>query len=498
MFVKAPVGGGIPAALLIVGLVGVSCATRPEVEATTAPTSTLTVTSTTGAAPTTQSEPVDPPGAGDPLAPSAGNPGYDVSRYDWRLSVNESTGALSGIATLNATAVEPASSVWLDYTGPAPERIQVDGRDARFSYTGPKIEIETDVDAGDKFTIEAILDGTPEALPTGDGWVHDEGLVYAMAVLPGDTASWIPLNDTPTDPAVFSVTVGTAPGVVALASGTPTVSDGVWTWETPVAVSEIGLAVGRFESRVVPSVSEPRITLSTPEGQIPPSEAAIDNVVGEMLTHLESYLGPFPFPTVGLTMIPGFPGANSTPGQIFLGVVDRHTIYHELSHQWIAGSVGTASSTDVWLREGITEYLAFLWISTQDGELPLESEMRSMYDLMAPSTRAPRDMQTRADRSDWAVYMRGPLTIHALRQAMGDDSFPGRTDRLDCGVRGSLLDDRGLHCRDAVSHRHRRRGPSHPVDRRGDAPPVPRNVNHPHQQDVASEQRAATHFEKED
>ena len=371
---------------------------------------------------TTQPVVSGPVGVGDPLAPWAGNPGYDAIRYEWRLAVDPSSGILSGTTLLTATAVEALDSISVDYSGPAPVSVSVAGEVVEFDYTSPKLDVPADLDAGETFTLEVILNGAPDAGTSGTGWIHQGDLVYTAALLPGDTASWVPLNDTPTDPAVFSVTIDAGVGT-AVISGTPMTANGETTWETPVAVSEVGMAVGAFEKRDVTSVSQPEVAVWTLQGQIPPSEQAIDNVVGDMLSFHESFLGPFPFPTLGLTKIQGLPGGNSTPGLIFLGVFDQLTMAHELVHQWIGGSVGTASSRDAWLREGIPEYLAISWLTSQEEESSLQERLRSMYEQIAPSTRAPRDVSDIGDRSDSAVFVRGPLAIHALHVAMGDQAF---------------------------------------------------------------------------
>jgi aminopeptidase N len=371
---------------------------------------------------TTQPVVSSPVGVGDPVAPWAGNPGYDVTRYDWRLAVDPSSGILSGTTLLTATAVDALDTISVDYSGPAPVSVSVAGKEVEFDYISPKLNVPADLEAGETFTLEAVLNGAPDAGTSGTGWIHQGDLVYTAALFPGDTASWVPLNDTPTDPAVFSVTIDAGAGA-AVISGTPMPANGETTWETPVAVSEVGMAVGAFEKRDVTSVSQPEVAVWTMQGQIPPSEQAIDDVVGDMLSYHESFLGPFPFQTLGLTKIQGFPGANSTPGQIFLGVFDQLTVAHELVHQWIGGSVGTASSRDAWLREGIPEYLAILWLTSQEEESFLQERLRSMYEQIAPSTRAPRDVTHRDDRSDNAVFVRGPLAIHALHVAMGDQAF---------------------------------------------------------------------------
>ena len=378
-----------------------------------------------------------PVGAGDPLVPWAGNPGYDVIRYDWRLSVDPSSGELSGTAVLTATALENLDSISLDYAGPTPEAVFVDGVKVEFDYSSPKLELPADIEAGNGFTVEALLNGTP-ASGSGFGWIHRGDLVYTVALLPGDTASWVPLNDTPKDPAVFSVMVDAGAGSVAVASGTPATSNGETTWETPMAVSEFGMAVGDFEQRRVVSVSRPQITMWTPAGPVPPNEEAIDDQIGGMLSYLESFLGPFPFPTLGVTKVDGLPGANSTPGQIFLGVFGRLTVAHELAHQWIGGSVGTESSRDSWLREGLPEYLAVSWVAEQE-EVSPEGRLRSMYERIAPSTRAPRDVDDPGDRSDDAIFVRGPLAVYALHVALGDESFRAGLAQLTAEYEGRSI-----------------------------------------------------------
>ena len=377
-------------------------------------------------------------GAGDPIVPWAGNPGYDVARYDWRLNVDSSSGAFSGTTIITATAIGELSSISLDYTGPTPEAVRVDGEQVEFHYASPKLEVPADLDVGDSFTVEVMLNGTPDKGTAGTGWIQRGDLVYTVALIPGDTASWVPLNDTPTDPAVFSVTVDAGAGSFAVASGTPTTTSGELTWETPMAVSEFGMAVGAVESREVTSVSRPEITVWTPVGRVAPSKQAIDDPIGDMLGYLESFLGPFPFPTLGLTKIEGLPGANSTPGQIFIGVFDRLTVTHELAHQWIGGSAGTASSRDSWLREGIPEYLAISWLARQE-DVPREERLRSMYEQIAPNTRAPRDVDDSGDRSDDGIFVRGPLVIYALHVALGDESFRAGLARLTSEFEGRSM-----------------------------------------------------------
>ncbi|MFZ0014916.1 MAG: M1 family aminopeptidase [Acidimicrobiia bacterium] len=374
-------------------------------------------------------------GLGDPVVPWAGNPGYDVSRYDWGLRFDPTTGTLSGTDRITATALQDKGSVSLDYTGPAPLSIRLNGEDASFDYEPPKIQLETDLLAGDEFEVEIVLGGSPEQTESRTGWLEDGELVYTVAVVPGDTASWIPVNDTPRDPAVFTVRIEADGGLSGIVSGTPGDTDPI-IWETPIPVSEVGLAIGVFENRRADGLTWPTLTISWPRDSIAPSEQATDDEIAAALPFLESFLGPFPFPTLGLTKIGALRGGNSTPGQIFLGVFDRLTVTHELAHQWIGGSVGSFDSSDSWWREGIPEYLALAWIATQDRGDDLTSTMREMYDQLGPTTRALRDVTERGDRGDRATYMRGALSIHAMHVAMGDDAFRKGLAGFAVGFRG--------------------------------------------------------------
>lgn len=386
-------------------------------------TITLTACSrTTAESPQTTDSGFEPIGLGDPIAPWAGNRGYDVIEYEWDLEVDVAAGSLGGSALLTASALEAIDAITLDYSGPEPVDVLVDGRRTEFEHSPPKLVVDHDVGEGVTFELEVVLDGSPEQGSGGLGWQPREEMVFTAAVLPGDTSGWVPLNDTPTDPAVFTVTID-AGDWSSVATGTPDQSDGAITWTTPMPASEFGMAVASFDHRRVDAIRFPIITVSTPAGQIPPSEQAIDEVVGDMLAHLTAFLGPFPFPTLGLTKIEGLPGANSTPGQIFLGVFDGMTVAHELAHQWIGGSVGTASSSDTWLREGIPEYLALLWMAENGGGGPLDQALRIMHEELGERTRALRDVAEPADRSDKAVWLRSPLAIHALRSEMGDEAL---------------------------------------------------------------------------
>ncbi|MGH8924456.1 MAG: M1 family aminopeptidase [Acidimicrobiia bacterium] len=373
----------------------------------------------------TASEPSDQPdGLGDPVVPWAGNVGYDAIRYQWDLIVDPAAGTLDAVTVMEAVGTKETPVLSLDFSGPTPSRVVVNGQVTEFEHHPPKLLVSHPTEPGEELRVEIDFEGNPEphtpaGFPGKLGWIHQADLVYSSAVLPGDTATWAPLNDTPLDPAIFSVLVSTPRGMGAVASGTPTETAGITRWETLLPVTEFGFAAGELQQRTL--AGDPLITFSAIAGLSLPSEPW-DERLPELVEFLEGFLGPFPFATLGLTQVTGLPGGNSTPGQIFLGMYEEELIAHELGHQWIGGSVSTASSRDVWLREGVPEYLAYAWIAERDST-SLDDRMQSIHTRLGRETRALLDVDEPADRGDDATYLRGALAFHALRKAVGDRDF---------------------------------------------------------------------------
>lgn len=368
--------------------------------------------------------PVQPEGLGDPVASWAGNTGYDAIRYQWELTVDAAAGTLDATTVMEALGTEDAPALSIDYSGPTPSQVEVNGLVTDFEHLPPKLLVSHPIEPGEELRVEIAFTGSPQShspkgFPGALGWIHRGDLVYTSAVLPGDMSTWAPLNDTPLDPAIFSVLVSTSSGVGVVASGTPTETGEVTRWETPLPVTEFGFAAGDMEQRVLDA--DPTIVFSAMAGLSLPSESW-DGRLPEVVEFLEGFLGPFPFPTLGLTHVTGLLGANSTPGQIFLGMYGEELIAHEVAHQWIGGSVSTASSRDVWLREGLPEYLAYAWMAERDGA-DLDHRMRTIHTRLGSETRALLDIDEPADRRDDATYLRGALAFHALHAAVGDRDF---------------------------------------------------------------------------
>lgn len=370
-------------------------------------------------------------GVGDPVFPRHGNPGYDAVSYDWHLEVDPEANTLSATATMSATALEGRDWVSLDFSGPAVESVELDGQPARFVEAEDKLVVEADLAPNEEFEVTVSYAGTPEPHVGGiegeRGWKHRSGLVYTASLFPGDTSSWVPMNDTPRDPATYRLRITTSDPYVATASGrlvgTHRDRDGTsFVWEVEIPVSEVAFAVGEFERHSLQGSAGLPIDLALPtRGLVKP---AWFKPVPEMIGLLSRRLGPFPFPSLGITWTPDpdFDG-DATPGRIHLSVATQDVLVHEVAHQWMGGAVGNASQRDAWPREGIPTYAEMLWLEHTEGGQAVRDQVAEWTGRLGASTRPPLHVDDPADRIDDVTFLRGALMLHALRQRLGDDVF---------------------------------------------------------------------------
>ena len=389
------------------------------------------------------------PGAGDVYYPDYGNGGYDVGHYDIRLRYYPDTDRLTGTTTITATATQDLSAFDLDFVL-ATRSVRVNNRAAGFARQGDHELVVTPARAvaeGDPLTIVVQYDDVPSSVVASGftSWNRtDDG---ALAVNePEISWWWYPSNDHPSDKATFDVSVLVPAGVEAISNGVPTrwaqpelSGWDRWSWRQgrPQATYLTFLAIGDFDTYQDTSADGSPIITAYNKRLDPVTAAAARSSVertDEVLDWEAGLFGPYPFDARGGVVTgagdQGFALENQTrpvyDGRSFTRGSNDSLIVHELAHQWFGDAVSVGQWRDIWLNEGFASYAQWLW-SEEQGEGTAAEIAAYVYSEVYPAGDPfwqvlPGDPGATRLFDD-AVYDRGALTLHYLRELVGDDDF---------------------------------------------------------------------------
>ncbi len=379
-----------------------------------------------------------PASLGDPFFPDAGNGGYDVGSYDLDLAYTPDSAELEGVATITAAATQDLSSFNLDFRNLRVASVVVNDAAATFTHSGQELVITpaAGIPHGSTFTVVVRYDGRPRNVidPDGskDGWVKtDDGAFVASE--PQGAPTWFPCNDYPTDKAMFSFEITVPKGVEAIANGElvgrqRAGNHTTWTYRTtePMATYLATATIGQFrldQDRVagIPSVVgvDPRVAAR--------SQSALRKH-GAMLRLWRKLFGPYPFGQTGVIVdfAPKVGYALETQTRpLFDKAADELTLAHELAHEWFGNSVSLERWPDMWLNEGFATWAEWRWTEAQGGETTAEA-LRYREKLPAGDNLwsfPPAVIPAPTALFSTPVYVRGAMTLEALRQSIGDRDF---------------------------------------------------------------------------
>jgi len=393
------------------------------------------------------------PGIGDTYYPTYGNGGYDVGRYKLKVAYDPAADRLDGKATLLARSTQRLCSFNLDFVGMNLHRITVNGERAGWSRTDHELTVvpRDDLRKGEDFRVTARYDGVPQefAIPGTDlrtGFMATpEGATVAGQ--PEVAAGWYPVNDHPLDKASYAFDVTVPKGYEVAANGflrgfKKKGKQVTWSWRAnePMASYLATIDIGHWD-----------VTEGTQAG-LPSYDAIASEITGglraeiedsrsrqgEIVDMLSNAFGPYPFKTVGM-IVPnqddlGFALETQTRpvySKLFWldndgnPVDDVGVVVHELAHQWFGDDVAVGRWQDIWLNEGFATYAEWLWEEHLGNATPAEI-FRATYESIP------------ADDPFWQVvvadpgiedlfgdsqYVRGAMTLQALRERVGDDAF---------------------------------------------------------------------------
>ena len=385
-----------------------------------------------------------PPGgddAGDRYVPGHGNGGYRVASYELDLDYRVNSNRLSGRATITAVATHALSRVSLDLAGLRVAKVFVNGRRAgRYAHRAGKLHIwpAIDITDGAEFVVDVQYSGNPKPMdsPWGElGWEElTEGVIVASQ--PSGASTWFPCNDHPSDKAHYRITVTTDSPYQVVANGRlvsrrTKASRTSWVFDqaAPMATYLATVQIGRYD--VLELASSP----VTMRGVLPTSQVRdFRSDFGrqqDMMKLFSRLFGPYPFGgyTVVVTDDPleipleaqgiSVFGSNHVDGR--RGA--ERLVAHELAHQWFGNSLTPSRWQDIWLNEGFACYSEWLW-SEESGGLSASQQVSKAYSRLSG---LPQDLVLSDPGPelmfDDRLYKRGAITLHMLRQQLGDDTF---------------------------------------------------------------------------
>ncbi|MBF8192329.1 M1 family metallopeptidase [Nonomuraea sp. K274] len=380
------------------------------------------------------------PGIGDPDFPKDGNGGYDVAHYDIAIDYTPASRQLAGVTTVRAAATQGLSSFNLDLSGLDVRAVTVDGAPATFSRAGAELTVRpaAPIDDDATFAVKVTYSGLPDAardganlgtygfIPTSDG--------AFVASEPNGSKTWFPNNDHPADKATFDFSITVPAGLTAVANGEmtgrPTTVGGKttykWRERHPMVTYLATATLGKFllrEGRTPGGIPNFAATDPAHKGSLD----KLYRLSGEITDYWATVFGPYPFSSTGGVVddySAGYALENQTKPLYGGFEPDEGIIAHELAHQWFGDSLSIRRWKDLWLNEGFATYAEWLW-SEHKGRKTAEETFKELHAQPAtdPIWAYPAGRARPDDLFNQSVYSRGAMTLHALRQAVGDTTF---------------------------------------------------------------------------
>ncbi len=377
----------------------------------------------------------------DSVYPDVGDPRVDALLYDLDLTWDPLDERLTATAAITFRATRTAPRFQLDLgPGLTVGRLALDGEGVGFARRGKNLVVKAPIEADQRYVLTLDYVGTPRPAPapttrsdfsTTGFTITDSGEVWTMQE-PYGAYTWYPVNDQPSDKALYDITVHAPAPWTGISNGTLTelrtdddTTTTAWQLTEPASSYLLTLAIGDYVHASNTTRSGLRVDYWTPRGMVMGLEGL--QSAAASIDWIEGKLGPYPFDSAGL-VVTDSQSAMETQTMLTLGnssyVLSPAVIAHELVHQWYGDQVSPADWRDVWLSEGMTMMMQWIY-QDEFGIQPLRESVRSSRaadqglrdDYGPPGDYDPQQF------GGSNIYYPPALMWNELRMALGDDEF---------------------------------------------------------------------------
>jgi hypothetical protein len=313
------------------------------------------------------------------------------------------------------------------------------------------IDLPAPLDLGDTVRITVHYHGVPAVDPSGfGGWYNTGTYIYNLGVaftsVPHSYGrAWFPCVDNFTERSSYEFIVRTHAGRNAWCNGellseTTLGGDTLerhWRIEETMPAYLASVAASNYVSvrDTFPSLGAapvPVVLVARPPDTTNMKNSFIN--LQQAFDHFEEWFGPYRWNKVGYVLTPLGAMEHSTsihyPQFIANGNLQyEHVMAHELAHQWWGNLVTCDKAEEMYINEGFSEYLSYLFQEAVYGTGRYRNVVRANH----------RKMVHRAhliDEGWWALadvpqeftygehsYNKGADVIHTLRGYLGDELF---------------------------------------------------------------------------
>jgi aminopeptidase N len=379
----------------------------------------------------------------DPYYPQTSNPEVDAIHYSLALTWTGTT--LTGTTTLDFRATRATNVVHLDLSHALHvSNVVADGTRVDSLHPGDLLVIDGgDLKRGSLHRLQITYAGRPTPTPApshrgdmtgGLGWtVAPDHTVYTFQE-PYGAFTWYPVNDHPSDKALYDATITTPAGTQAVFNGLPvgrprdqggTVTTR-WHLDEPAASYLITIAIGPYRHYSDTMSDGTPVTYWLLPGDwrlLPRLRLQCHSAYDWLIRHA----GPYPFHSLGIVVVGGRSGMETqTMITLSRGAVMRPdaVVEHEIAHQWYGDEVTPIDWRGLWLNEGWAMYMQHAYEVDTSGFAYGDSVARwRVIDRLSVARAGPAGSYDPLWFADVNVYLGPALMLMQLRHRIGPAEF---------------------------------------------------------------------------